>query len=355
MLLRTPADCDPLVFQFSTLGDLLAARSCSHATRRRYDPARAPLTWWNVCPPVADLMTYIGAAPLEVAKVLVSTYMISTMDVREYAVLGKMCERGDLDAARWIAGLFKLDAHDGSHALHAACAHGHLAVAMWLVDRFDLTSIHACPPRAFLVRSRTESTTVSLGAYYTLQCACWNGHLAVVQWFVDRFYISEDEIRADSNYALRYACYGGHLAVVQWLVSRFDLTADDIRVYNNWALSFACNNGHLTLVKWLVRHFGLTAADIRADCNWALRHACGNGHLDTVRWIVRHFKLTADDGNCALRFACENGHLPIAQWLTHYFKLTAADIGDPGSYALFWAHKRGHPATVAWIKSHSKH
>ena len=97
---------------------------------------------------------------------------------------------------------------------------------------------------------------------YVLRWACRRGHLAVAQWLTERFQLTADDVRVNDNEALRWACRRGHLAVAQWLTERFQLTADDARAEDNWALLWTCHNGHLPVVQWLTERFQLTADEI---------------------------------------------------------------------------------------------
>ena len=84
-----------------------------------------------------------------------------------------------------------------------------------------------------------------------LRWACMNGHLAVAQWLTDRFQLTTDDARAQNNGAFRGACGHGHLEMAQWLTDRFQLTAEDARADNNYALRWACWNRHLAVAQWL--------------------------------------------------------------------------------------------------------
>jgi hypothetical protein len=53
------------------------------------------------------------------------------------------------------------------------------------------------------------------------------------------------------------SCENGHLEVVQWLVNTFGLTAEDVGSNNNWALHKSYQNGHFEIVKWLKETFDL--------------------------------------------------------------------------------------------------
>jgi hypothetical protein len=116
-----------------------------------------------------------------------------------------------------------------------------------------------------------------------LRVACKHGHLEVAQWLTDRFQLTADDARAYNNEALRVACKHGYLEVAQWLTDWFQLTTADARADDNGALRWSCGNGHLEVAQWLTDRFQLTADDARAWQIEALREACGNGHLEVAQ------------------------------------------------------------------------
>ena len=78
-----------------------------------------------------------------------------------------ICRKGNLIALKWLAthiGINGLDGFDPLYvnALQIACEYGHLAVAQWLTEKFNLTTedVRSKKIRAFRV-------------------ACYNGHLLV--------------------------------------------------------------------------------------------------------------------------------------------------------------------------------
>jgi hypothetical protein len=150
--------------------------------------------------------------------------------------------------------------------------------------------------------------------------------------------------------AFRYACKYGHLEIVQWLVETFGLTTEDVKSDNNLAFQWACGYGHLEVAQWLVRTFDLTAEDIRND-NYVFGWACFDRYLKIAQWLVETFKLTAEDvrSDSTFQWACEFGHLEIAQWLVETFKLTVKDIRSLDNYAFQLAHINKHSNVTNWL------
>jgi hypothetical protein len=225
---------------------------------------------------------------------------------------------------------------DKNEALRVACSHGHLEVAKWLVDNHGLVAANArarakeTGRRAIASRAPRLSAAAQYIGNTALSGACHNGHLAVAQWLVERFDLSAEDARAHGNEALRYACLAGNLNVAQWLAERFHLTAHDVRTHNNFALRTACHSGRLELAQWLAKRFELNVDDARANNNEALRWTCDGGHSDVAQWLADDVGITAEDarakGNEALHFAYINSHYNLAQWLVDRFDLTADEI-----------------------------
>jgi hypothetical protein len=49
-------------------------------------------------------------------------------------------------------------------------------------------------------------------------------NLAIAQWLVEKYDLTEEDACAGGNFALREACEMGFLNVAQWLMKRFDLS-----------------------------------------------------------------------------------------------------------------------------------
>lgn len=120
------------------------------------------------------------------------------------------------------------------------CLNGHLNVAMWLQETFDLTCAEA-----------------RMGCNNALQCACSNGHLHVARWLHQTFSLNAEDAKMVNNLALRWACRGGHLSTAQWLQKTFGMTAENIGPVRNYLLQWPRENGHHHVVQWLCEAFDL--------------------------------------------------------------------------------------------------
>ena len=160
---------------------------------------------------------------------------------------------------------------------------------------------------------------------YFSRC-CEHGHLAVAQWLVERFELTAEDVKSKDNWVLRMSCSCGHLEVAQWLAVHFNLTARDARSYNNHALHMSCSHGHLEVAQWLTKTFGLTAEDARSNRNYALWKSCEHGHIAVVQWLVEHFELTVEDARVwdteASQTSCEQKYPDVIHWLVERFGVT---------------------------------
>jgi hypothetical protein len=123
---------------------------------------------------------------------------------------------------------------DRCAALRAACEHGHLRTAQWLIEQFNLTAF-------------------DIGECNALERACTSGHLRLAQWLVDGFGPSPAEadewFMRDSTF--RNTCVNGHLDVAQWFVDVFDPEVDD-----EWLWHATRGRVGPAVAEWLHEGFG---------------------------------------------------------------------------------------------------
>ena len=210
---------------------------------------------------------------------------------------------------------------------------GQLDAVQWMVAQFGLPAYYM---RGF--------------DHWALSAACREGHLALAQWLVGRFYTDAD-VQA-GNEALRAACTGGHLEVVRWLASRFR----GLSVASNTLSAIAANNS-IQLALWLDGALPMPAPPHRL-----LASACSGGGLAMVRWVARRFGLGLDaaraEHELAIRVACHSGHLFVAQWVAEGLVGRACVAGDiRDSWPLRTAYVRcltdacvaGRLAVLQWL------
>jgi hypothetical protein len=343
-MLAVSSDCDPAIFQYLTLRDLLAARNCSRAARQRTALPRAKRTWAAVRPSSVAMLDYIKHSTFEQIQHFHAAYEFTSANARDWGLLACACASMELPVVQWVAATFSYTVHDvytvEAHEFVAACARGRLSVVQWLTDHYAFSgavvrAYHCHAFRAACVGGHVATAewldtrfklTVDASALgtnnYTLNEVCANGHLEMVKWLVIRFNLTVTQTNAQVYWAFHRACSGGHLAVAQWLMAQFRFTArhvcDD---GGNHTLCDACANGRLAVVAWLVTHFDIQRVTKPHDIRRALLEGCKHGHLEVVQYLVRQFGYDPIDIDVApfLDVACEGGHLAVAQFLDQYF------------------------------------
>jgi hypothetical protein len=305
-----PADCDGLIFQFLSLRELLAVRSCSRMLLRRHAPSASLVPWKLVHPTIERLRQQV-LRNLASAKLMWSAYAFGGDRVHVWNVLQVACGRGDLPMARWLAARFRL-AHCEIDTLRAACIRGDLPMVQWLATRFDF------PVKAICRRSYNAP----------LECACVNGHLRVAQWLVGRYGSRHCPRMAE---LLGPICAQKYFTVARWIAQHFRITTAEVRA--NRILEWACECGGLATAQWVVGRFELTSDDARAHNAGALRAAVRGDDLDTAQWLVQYFGFTSADIRAMgigalLSVSCQSECLKMAQWLADYSGLTPANISD---------------------------
>ena len=144
-----------------------------------------------------------------------------------------------------------------------------------------------------------------------LRWTCANGHLEVARWLQQTFQLTVTDARAGGNCALRGACEHGHLEVARWLQQTFQLTADDAQACDNYALRWACEFGHLEVVRWLQQTFQLDPYAVQAACNLQWERT-SRDRLEVIRWLQRTWGYPPDLQEFIISKAPAN-----APWITY--------------------------------------
>jgi hypothetical protein len=85
---------------------------------------------------------------------------------------------------------------------------------------------------------------------YTMDRASHNGHVAVLQWHLDRSKDSGLKLEY-SEWATYDASANGHVAVLQWWLDRSKDNDSGLEFkYNKWAVNYVSNDGHSAVVQW---------------------------------------------------------------------------------------------------------
>ena len=131
--------------------------------------------------------------------------------------------------------------HNGATPLIAACRHGHLPVAEYL-----LTTCQASLEQAGSVTFDGET----IDGAPPLWCAAAAGYINIVKYLLKKGSDVNNTTYTNST-PLRAACFDGHFDIVQLLVDK----GADIEIANrhgHTCLMISCYKGHFKIVKYLI-------------------------------------------------------------------------------------------------------
>jgi hypothetical protein len=161
--------------------------------------------------------------------------------------------------------------------------------------------------------------------------ACAHGHLGVAQYLADVFDVTPEDARAGNNIAVHRALLAGHRGVVEWLADRFGINP---RAGCDLLSACCAQSDSVETVRWLVERFGYTATDVRSRCNQTLRSALLHSHCDVAALLADKFELgKADvlDNDCeAFHDACMRGDTATVAWILERFSLAPSDLSCLG-------------------------
>jgi hypothetical protein len=136
------------------------------------------------------------------------------------ALLWWACAQGRFEILPWFLAKFALAGDDrtvcGLEAILSACWVGQLRAARGVADLFDLTAEASRRWVGHNLHTRLDQA---------LAVACERGHLEVAQWLVEHFELAVSSVRWTDAVARSR----DHPLVARWLLDRFGPTAADYR------------------------------------------------------------------------------------------------------------------------------
>lgn len=125
---------------------------------------------------------------------------------------------------------------------------------------------------------------------------------------------------------LRWSCLHGNTNIVEWIIEKYNITEKDIREDKGICFSSAASSGNLELLKMLKKKFNLNYGDAEADKFACLYNCIFYNNLDCLKWIIREFGIKRSD---IFEDDCENfitccgcGYFEMIKWLTYEYKIT---------------------------------
>ena len=197
------------------------------------------------------------------------------------------------------------------------------------MNRAGLSSLHAIPGLA-----RMAARYAIPNACAAVTAACAHGRLRLAQWIIAIFrpvFDLGETMRHRNCYLLRAVCAGGHLDILQWLTQNADVLTSDLWRRDGEALYLAGANNHIPLLIWLL----LRLLRLRSCTLWrrAWVGMCSSGNVPLLGWLTRHENVFADAADLvrkslaqadlvrkSLAQALRCGQLPVARWLIMRFQ-----------------------------------
>jgi len=245
-----------------------------------------------------------AAGDLECAEVLVAMFGLTAGD--GICALKEVCEvHGDAGAAKWLVSRLgiPLKAVRGNISIGVACLNNNASVAEWLradakcpLDGIDFGRVceRGMLNAAKWIVGATGIEVNRENAKYAFTDVCFYGKREMADWLADTFAITPEHVRRLDNCALRMAAANEHMDFFWWLIEKFGLTKEDVTSDSNDVLCELCERGDLKSAIKVVEKFGLGAGGDLSSGR-ILRAACNSEKVCMVEWVVDTFDLTAAD------------------------------------------------------------
>ena len=219
-----------------------------------------------------------------------------------------------------------------------SCTFGHEETARYVAEKYGLA----------------KEDILSVQGNYCVKAVCMRGHLRILQWMVEKWKITREELFAPDGSCLGLASRRGQLHVAQWLVNKYNLTASEAIKTPCASLSQACSGGQLHVIQWLCNKFDIMSLENRLEIvQLAVFHAGRYGMLDVMEWLIHNFGVTAEDtyiGNSTtLAMFCMTRNLPAAKRLTEILRLTPAYARTFSNTALRQSIIKGCIYEAQWL------
>ena len=106
-----------------------------------------------------------------------------------------------------------------------------------------------------LTRRHNLTIVAKSFGYEALIRACEKGHIKIAEWLTNEFQLTINDVRSNNNYILTLTCWWGRFETAQWLVKKFCFTVDDIRISNDIVLLWVCIGNHKKIAEWLLNDY----------------------------------------------------------------------------------------------------
>ncbi|KAH3761931.1 hypothetical protein Pelo_6226 [Pelomyxa schiedti] len=245
--------------------------------------------------------------------------------VRDSGILKRACKNGHMDVAKWMVERFNIrDPWECVDPLRSAVSHGHLELAQWLFNTFHLSesvSRYSSWPHILIKACKSESLEVVKWCFenfpmddriYGLFIACCIGKKSscleickyVTEHVREHVTVRENPIRRVSR-----------VDVLRWSTTAFSV----LSIPDNYSLVMFCEGkGGLELVKFTVEEFSInpTPNVFIAACRTKAKDG-----VALVRWLSTKVTLSPEDLCNSLATALSRDNTIIATWLDETFNI----------------------------------
>jgi hypothetical protein len=132
---------------------------------------------------------------------------------------------------------------------------------------------------------------------FKFQLACQHGFIECVEYCLNEYNFTIDDIRMCDNIVITNLSGIGHYDIIKLLFEYEDkngnkLNIEDLRIKNNLPIRLASANGHDKIVEYFLNYKdsndeALTADDVMDCDSFALRYACGHLHKNVVDILLK--------------------------------------------------------------------
>ena len=187
-----------------------------------------------------------------------------------------------------------------------------------------------------------------------LHRAIYDGHLDMVQFFIEGCSVDTKAYDKDGRTALHYASDCGNLSIVQYLREKCHVNMEVRDNFGGTALHRASRNGHLSILRYLIEDCHLDKEAINHDGWTALHNASRYGYLNLVQYLVDtchvHVNATSIDGRTALHYAAYYGDLDLVQYFTKQSSAETNMKDHDGNTAYDLAQQQHHRDVIDYMQ-----
>lgn len=226
----------------------------------------------------------------------------------------KATQLGHYPIVTFLADTFPLEKKDVfEHAFSAmtqALIFGEIEILNFFVDRFRISSEDMEPYGVQPLRHALSGVNRDISA----------------RWLKEQGFISPDMVRGEGNTLLKYFVELGEPESVRLLHDICGLTDQDARLLSNYPLRLSAERGDVNTLVVLKEVYGLTYDDAISEGQYALREASAHGQIDALAYLKTGFGLSARDAasiqDTLIQDAIQNGRVDTLRCLKELFELT---------------------------------